>query len=153
MYFTSPVHSLLQFIPIGMRMEMVKESNRYDHQLMDSQLQFDVHGTISGKPWMADITIDELMTFFGIMINMCIRPIPGRTYTEACNNIGCKPSTTHIKCGKFQQIRAVLHVSDNLHEQAKTDSLWKVRHLFKTLKISAERYVNVGTNLSRYQYF
>ena len=105
-------------------------------------------GTISGKPWTNDITIDELMTFFGIMIHMCLRPGPGTTYTECWADTNWHPYTKHMKCGRFQQIRSVLHVSDNNSPQAKTDSLWKVRHLFKILKLTASRYVNVGQNLA-----
>ena len=53
-----------------------------------------------------------------------------------------------MTCTRFRQIRSVLHVSDNIHPQSKEDSLWKVRPLFNTLKMSASKYVNVGKNLA-----
>ena len=76
--FTTPVHSLLQFIPIGMWLVMLKKSNHYAHEKMKLQSQLQCHCTISGKPWKNDINIDELMAFWGIMIHMCLRPMPGK---------------------------------------------------------------------------
>ena len=53
-----------------------------------------------------------------------------------------------MKCGRFRQIRSVLHVSDNNDSKSQEDSLWKVRHLFNTFKTSAPQCVNVGRNLA-----
>ena len=146
--FRTPLISLLQFIPIGMWLIMVKESNKYAHQVMDSQSQLSTQATISGRPWNSDITINELMTFFGVMIHMCIRPMPGRTYTEAWKYPDWQPYTKNMTCGRFRQIRSVLHVSDNNDSKSQEDSLWKVRHLFNTFKLSASKFVNVGRNLA-----
>ena len=100
------------------------------------------------EKWVSDITIDELMTFWGVMIHMCLRPMPGRPYTSAWLYPEWHPYTIKMNLGRFRQIRSVLHISDNNHPQAKHDSLWKVRHLFKSLKLTAANYVNVGQNLA-----
>ena len=97
--FKTPLTSLLQFIPIGMWLIMVKESNKYAHQLMSSQSEMSGHPTISGRQWKSDITINELMTFFGVMIHMCLRPMPGRTYTEAWKFPDWHPYTKNMTCG------------------------------------------------------
>ena len=49
--FTTPLHSLLQFIPIGIWILMVQESNKYANEKIKTQSQTSMKGTISGKPW------------------------------------------------------------------------------------------------------
>ena len=71
--FQTPVLSLLNFLPIGIWIVIVNESNKYAHSLMESQLNS--KHTIPGN----DIDIIELMTFYVIMLHMCLRPIPGNT--------------------------------------------------------------------------
>ena len=62
-FFTSQVSSLLQFIDVGVWMLMVNDSNKYSHLLISSKNN--PNGTISGKQWEGDITLSELMVFWG----------------------------------------------------------------------------------------
>ena len=142
-FFTSPLASLLRFLPIGIWLDIVKESNRYASQTRISSKQ-----TVSGVPWKQDITIKELMTFFGIMLHMCIRPMPGHPYTDAWKDRQWQPFTQHMRLGRFKQIRSVLHISDNLDSKSKTDTLWKFRRLLNCIRMTLSRYVNVGGNMA-----
>jgi len=132
-FFTTPLESLLKFLPIGIWLDIVKESNRYANQKRISSKQ-----TISGLTWNQDITIKELMTFFGIMLHMCIRPMPGYTYTHAWKDRQWQPFTQFMRLGRFKQIWAVLHISDNMDSKAQTDTLWKFRRLLNCLRLTLD---------------
>lgn len=124
---------------------MVSQNNKYANDMMKSENN--TTGFISGNKWQRDITIDEIIIFFGIMLHMCLRPIPGRPYTDAWNYTDWHTYTKHMICIWLKQIRAVLHMSDNEHPQGKKDSLWKIIPLLNTLRLSIDRFVNVGDNL------
>ncbi len=78
-FFSTPVQSMMRFLPIGIWIMIVKESNRYAYQEMAKS----GNDRISGKRWNKDITISELMIFFGIMVHMTLRPMPGKSYSDA----------------------------------------------------------------------
>ena len=145
-FFNTPMISLLKFIPVSIWQVIVKESNDYAHLKMSDQNVSTK--LIAGKPWSHDLTLSELMQFIGIMLHLALRPSPGRTYTYAWDDHSWHPYTKHMKCHRFTQIRAVLHLCDNSHPRCQMDSLSKVRPLLNALKLTAGWYVHVGCNIA-----
>ena len=76
--FATPMQSMLAFLPLKIFRTMVYHSNRYAHQKM----RLENTKNISGARWREDITIDEMMQFFGILISMTIKPTPGQPYED-----------------------------------------------------------------------
>ena len=90
-----------------------------------------------------EISFDELMIFYAIIIEMAMKPNPGSRYTEcwkkdhkiwytACN---------HMSKNRFQEIRAALHWCDNRfknlgvnQETKKQDTLYKIRPLLSIIE-------------------
>jgi hypothetical protein len=66
--FRLPFLSFLAFVPLKLFKSMVYYSNMYADSLMD---QFG-NQLISGARWPGDITISEIMAFFGILIKMVV---------------------------------------------------------------------------------
>ena len=51
---------------------------------------------ISGANWNGDISINEMMVFFGILIKMTLRPMPGQPYENAWKDGGWHPYTPRM---------------------------------------------------------
>ena len=79
---------------------------------------------------------------------MCLRPMPGSSYDDAWKDQNWHPKTQFMTLTRFRQIRAVLHISDNYDHRSQTDSLWKFRCLLNCLKLTINKYISVGGNLS-----
>ena len=77
--FVSPLSSFLAFIPLKLLKSMVYYSNMY----VDSVLMAKANNLISGVKWPGDISLAEMMSFFGILIKMVLRPTPGQSYVTA----------------------------------------------------------------------
>ena len=71
--FKTPMSSLLSMIPIKIFKSIVYYSNKYAHEVV----QKSETGHVCGHIWSEDISLSELMCFFGILIGMVLRPPPG----------------------------------------------------------------------------
>ena len=145
MVFSTPISSLLAFLPIGYWKQLVKQSNSYAHVELNNP--DNPHRTISGHKWTKDITLQEMMLFHGILLWMVIIKLPGRSYADAWNHPAYTSFTHKMKLHRFRQIRSVLHIQEIHNKNQKNDTLYKIRPLFDTLKVTLPKYANIGDNL------
>jgi hypothetical protein len=91
---------------------------------------------ICGAKWK-DITLGEFMVFFGILLQICIFPLPGHSYVLywAYGAI-MFPFINKMQLRCFQQIRSVLHFNDNETIPLNDDALHKVRSLVNIMKVT-----------------
>ena len=99
---------------------------------------------ISGYVWRYDVTLQELMTFMGIMILSTLDPTPGRDIQYIFQHPSKYPYTKKMKFYRFRQIKSSLHCSNNEVEKKSQDYLFKVRPLLNTLKATLGKYLNAG---------
>ena len=109
---------------------LVEESNRYAHDEMIRKNS----NKIAGAPWKCDILLQEFMVFFGILLHITLHPIPGRDYTYLWDHPLRYTFTSHMLLRRFQQIRSVLHCSNNNSITHSNDHLFKVRPMLNILK-------------------
>lgn len=124
-YFQTPISSFLAFIPLKMFNAFAIYSNKYAHESM----AITNNNNISGARWTHDIDLQEMMTFFGILLKMVLRPMTGKSYTSCWGDKNWHPYTSAMELRRFQQIRSVLHFNDNSRIQGCRDAVFKVRPL------------------------
>eukprot|EP00978_Attheya_sp_CCMP212_P017870 scaffold48127_cov62-Attheya_sp.AAC.2 len=146
--FDSPLNAFLVFLPIPIWETMVKESNRFCEQ----QRKLNNNHWISGHPWSHDyLTLQELMTFMSILIEMTLHPTQGRAYTYMWMNDTLYPFTKAMSVTRFCQIRSIIHLCDNESDSDKNkdaDPLSKIRPLLQILKETLPIYLNIGDDLA-----
>lgn len=120
--FTTPIQSLLAFIPLKIFNSIATFSNNYAHQVIERS----ENGHVCGRKWESDITINEIMKFFGILMKMVLRPTPLQSYPYCWNDPLWHPYTIYMPLRRFQQIRSVLHFNDNSNIEASNDAAFKV---------------------------
>ena len=103
---------------------------------------------ISGARWKEDISFEEMMVFWGILIKMTLRPTPGQCYTSCWNDQRWHPYTNKMDLRRFQQIRSVLHLNDESNMAQEKDSLAKVRLLLNCLKVTFPSYIDLGDDVA-----
>ena len=123
---------------------MAYYSNKYSHEVIAANK----NDHVSGANWNGDITINEMMTFWGILIKMTLRPMPGQPYEAAWRDPAWHPYTQYVRLRRFQKIRSVLHVNDNSNMHGSRDSLVKVRPLLNTVKVTFAKYLNIGSEVA-----
>ncbi|MGH7955149.1 MAG: hypothetical protein ACREOZ_04230, partial [Gloeomargaritales cyanobacterium] len=143
-HFRTPISSFLAFLPIVLWETMVFESNHYAEYVMAKKGE----RKISGATWAGEITLSEMMAFFGILTHLTMISMPGRTYTHLWKISDIHPYTKVMLLRRFQQIRAVLHLSDNDNQSPGNDSLRKIRFMLNALKITLGKYLDVGRDLA-----
>jgi hypothetical protein len=134
----------LAFLPLSLWKKILVETNRKAHQEMkkiDNNL-------ISGHVWKEDVSLQELMTFFGIMILSTLDPTPGRELAFLFQNPSKYPYTQSMTYLQFCQIKSCLHCNNNDESKDSNDYLFKVRPLLNTLKATFGLYLNVGDELA-----
>ena len=133
--FKTELESLLAFLPISFWLYHLNECNRYFDQHFlnnDSNTKSSGNDYYLGLKWKP-ITIDELMIFYAILIQMSCRPYPGKRQVDCWNYqnewfTNCR----HMKRTRFRQIRSCLHWCDN-ETSANGDTLYKVRPMINIL--------------------
>ena len=153
--FRTEIESFLAFLPMSFWLHHLRETNKY------MQMTFATHDKTKeenrNSNQYKDISLDELMIFYAIIIQMAVKPNPGEKYTQcwtkknkvwwtACNNM----SKT-----RFQEIRASLHWCDNGlrdhfvdRETRKKDTLYKIRPLLSIIEANLGKYLDPCTELS-----
>ena len=100
-----------------------------------------------GKKWH-DLSLNEFMTFIALLIDMALRPTPGKACIDRWDDPAWHPYVAKMNRNRFQEIRSVLYMSKILRDGATTeDALFKVRPLLNTLKITLGNYVVPGSEL------
>ena len=151
MRFVNPLSSFTAFLPIEFWKLYLYRTNtngemKYNAQVEECKIQGrEYHGRI----WR-DITLKEFMTFFGILIDMALRPTPGQRYTNRWQCPDWHPYTARMQLQRFIQIRAALYMCahDDRRAASTNDALFKVRPMLNVLKKTLGSYVNPGSDLS-----
>lgn len=143
--FVTPLSSFLALLPIEFWKLYVFQTNNYAHWKIAKE---EKEGKSQQRVWK-DVTLNEFMTFFGILMMMTVRPTPGLTYTECWNYPGWHPYTAYMDKSRFVAIRTVLHMSvKGVKEENSNDALYKVRPIVNTLKKTMGAYVDPGDDLA-----
>ena len=71
---------------------MVVYLNAYMHSVMDQSDKQE----ICGARWTKDITLGEMMKFYGMLFHMVLPPKPGNVYPSCCDGIGWHPYIIHM---------------------------------------------------------
>ena len=95
--FKTELESFLAFLPLSLWERIVIETNRYAHQQMDTKKTC----CISGNRWQAGVSLQELMTFIGIMVLATLDPTPGRTLQFLFQNPAKYPYTKAMTWLRF----------------------------------------------------
>lgn len=160
-HFRNEIESFLAFLPIGFWIHHQGETNKYMRASMAKDDQCD-NGSGSGSGsgsghQCKDISIDELMIFYAIILQMAIKPFPGARYTDCWKNENKVwwTACNRMSKNRFQEIRASLHWCDNglRHqfvdkETQKKDTLYKVRPLLSIIEANLGKYLTPCTELS-----
>jgi hypothetical protein len=137
--FATPLSALFGFVPIRIFKGFTVYSNMNAHFMMEKN----GNGKISGATWHQDISLSEMMTFFGILWAMVLRPTPGQPYPYCWKDPNWHPYTKYMRLRRFQQIRSVIYFNERT-DVVSNDALYKVRPLLNCLKITFPSYLEVG---------
>ena len=151
--FRTEIESFLAFLPIQYWMWHLDVTNYYakNHSKTDSIKKK------SGFDSMKDIHIQELMTFYAILMQIAMKPHPGSRYTECWSEQNKVWYTTCKKMSRkrFDEIRFALHWCENKSrdefkdvQTGKLDTLYKVRPLLTVIQQNLGRYLIPCTNLA-----
>ena len=144
--FTNPLSSFLAFLPIEFWKLFVFETNRY---AASRQAEASLIEDGPNLNWASRLTLKELFTFIGILIQMTMRPTPGQTYTNCWQDKRWHPYTDVMPLRRFQAIRGMLHMSEKgFPEESSNDALYKVRPLLNALKKTLGDYIIPGSDLA-----
>jgi len=135
--FNTPLSSFLSFIPLDFWKQWTFETNRYaKKKLVDSKRGF------------RDVTLQEMMVFMALLMEMAMAPIPGRRYTWYWEHPRQFPFTRHMSKNRFVQFRSYLHMVDNDAYKDGQDAVFKARPLLNVLKKTLGKFVVVGSEVA-----
>jgi hypothetical protein len=125
------------------------ESNRFAHQeMVKAKARRKTENNICGAKWK-DITLGEFMVFFGILLQMCLFPLPVHSYVMYWAHGAIMFSFVNkIQLRCFQQIKNVLHFKYNETIPLNDDALHKVRPLVNIVKVTLRAFIRVGSELA-----
>jgi hypothetical protein len=94
-------------------------------------------------------TVQEMLTFFGILINAMLFPQTGQRMRDSWDDPVRNPWTCHMSKGRFQQLCVMLHFNNNEDtDRIQNDSLHKIRPLLNILKKTIGWYAELGSEFS-----
>jgi hypothetical protein len=78
---SSPIVSFKSTLPLILCKVSIGESNRFAHQeMVKAKANGKTENNICGAKWKHGITVGGFMVFFGILLQMCLFPLPGHSY-------------------------------------------------------------------------
>ena len=152
-YFRTEIESFLAFLPINYWMWHLKVTNFY----IETHRKESLIGKNTSSHKIKDIHIQELMTFYAILMQMAVKPHPGARYTECWSEQNKVWYTTCKKMSRkrFDEIRFAIHWCENKSrdqfrdsQTGKLDTLYKVRPLLTVIQQNLGRFIKPCTNLS-----
>jgi hypothetical protein len=79
--FWAPIVALMSTLPLLFWKICVVQSNKFAHQEMDkAKEKGKPENVICGTKWRHAIVLGEFMVFMGILLFMCLFPLPGHSY-------------------------------------------------------------------------
>ena len=142
--FKTPIDSFFALIPYIFWEIVCEEVNRYASEYLSRKNTRQICGYI----WKA-VTINEILTYFGILMFSMLYPQTGRRVRTAWKNQQVNSWTAYMTLGRFSQINSMLHFNNNSDQEGLAkDSLHKIRPLLQILKKTLGRYAVLGTEYS-----
>ena len=136
--------------------QKVKQTNNYLKGSLEEKTGLNSDSSSPLK--FREITFDELMIFYAIIIQLAMKPNPGSRYTESwrTDHKVWYTACNHMSKHRFQEIRAALHWCDNEkvknlylnQKKRKQDTLYKVRPLLSIIEKNLGKYLDPCTELS-----
>jgi hypothetical protein len=146
-YFDTPCSSFFSFLPVAMWEKIIYECNTYAHEKMRKSHK----RHIAGYFWRQDISLQEMMQFMGLLIQMTLQPIPGREFRYYWLEPTMFPWVKCMAVHRFKQIRSALHFNRSIvgsNGEKSLDPLEKVRPIYATIQEMMGRYVDLGSEFS-----
>ena len=149
-HFVNPLSSFLAFVPLEFWKLYLFRTNtngryRYSEKLKKAARD---NKEYHGRKWK-DLSMNEFMTFFGLLIDMALRPTPGKACIDRWDDPSWHPYVAKMDRHRFNEIRSVLYMSEILRDGVtSTDALFKIRPLLNSLKLTLGNYVVPGSELS-----
>jgi hypothetical protein len=149
--FRAAVVALMSTLPLLFFKICVGQSNKFSHQEIDkAKEKGKPENVICGTKWQHDITLGGFMVFMGILLYMCLFPIPDHSYVLYwLYGAVSYPFVNKMQLRRFQQIRSVLHFNNNNTVEEKNDALHKVRPLLNIAKVTLWAFIRVGLEVMR----
>ena len=120
-YFDTPCSSFFSFLPVAMWEKITYESNTYAHE----KIRTSKKRHVAGYYWRQDISLQEMMQFMGLLLQMTLQPIPGKDFRYYWSERTMFPWIECMPIHRFKQIRSVLHFNTSNRENKSTDPLHK----------------------------
>ncbi len=125
--FKTPIDSFFTLIPYIFWEIFCEEINWYATEYLKKKNTRQICRYI----WK-EVTINKLLTYFGILIYSILYPQTGRRVRTTWKNQQLNTWTTHMSVGRFTQLNFMLQFNDNNNiEGIAKDSLHKVRPLLE----------------------
>jgi hypothetical protein len=124
-----------------------EKSNRFaHHEMVKAKAKGKTENNICGAKWKHYIKLGGFMVLFGILLQMCLFPLPGHSYIlYKAHDAVMFPFVIKMPLRRFQQIRSVLHFNDNEMMTLSADALHKVRPLVNIIKVKLHTFTRVGS--------
>jgi len=127
--FNTPLSSMMSISPLFFWDIIVNEINRYATQKIKKQLEAGNTKRprlLCGYKWK-EVTRQEIMTYFGILMYAMLYPQIGRQIRENWDSPYHIAWTKFMSQGRYVQLTSVLHFNDNSDEEGcARDSLHKI---------------------------
>jgi hypothetical protein len=134
----------MAFLPLSIWKKFVEETNcKATHEI---ELKKTDH--ISRYKWERNVSLQEFMTFVGIIVLCTLDLTPGRELSHLFENPEKYSYTENMKYSCFKQIKLCLHCNNNKEEEGSNDYLFKVRTLLNILKTTLGLYLNVDDEVA-----
>ena len=145
--FRTPLDSFLAFVPIEFWQLYAANSNAYHEK--KEEIKKGKNEKSNDATWKG-ITVSELLKFFGILMKMVLRPMPGRSYLDRWEEVEWHPYTKEMTKWRFKVIRSNLQMSEVVPFASvkRQDELYKVRPLLNVLKNTLGAYMVPGKDLT-----
>jgi len=128
--FKTPIDSFFALVPYIFWEIFCDEINRYARDYLQRKQRWQICGYN-----LKSVTINELLTYFGILVFSMLYPQTGRRVHTAWKNQQINSWTSHMGIGWFCQINSMLHFNNNNDgEGVGKDSLHKIRSLLQIIK-------------------
>jgi hypothetical protein len=107
-HFITPVDAMFALMPYVFWELMCHEINWYAIQYMEAK-ELRYINACKRKP----TSVQEILTFFGILINAMLFPTTGRHMRDSWDDPVRNPWICQMSKGRFQQLRVMLHFNNN----------------------------------------